>query len=98
MPSEDNVHFVSKDDYTQSIGFNCTYYRYDGYEKQLKEFGSDNLYQSLLDDNVFFIDNNNDTNVKYMEKYLMKYYSNHKIEGVKVKDCDNFSVYKFLEK
>lgn len=84
----------------KSLKFFITYYKSTIYYKLTSEFGTDNMYRSLLEDNVCFVDkNDSDTQVDYMLNYLNKYYSKSKSVRYKLlKDCGNYSVYKFFEK
>lgn len=94
-----NVYFVSKSDYSQNWqSFNCTYYRHPDYTKSVVAFGTDNMYSNLLQDSVYFVDNDKTPVIDNMRSYLEKYYSNgNKVTYSLVSTISGYSIYKFQD-
>ncbi len=79
--------------YKNSHIFNGTYYRLPYYDKFNKDvFGTDNMYENLLKDNVYFIDHNNAFS-KALEKYLEKYYADgNNVDMTLIDEFDNYQI------
>ena len=60
------------------LKFNNTYYKYTNIMRHMEEFGTDNLYSNLLNENIYFVCNTTDDESEMMQKYLSKYYSGRK--------------------
>ena len=92
-----NVYSVKQTDLLDRyIGFNCTYYRSMQFQKSMEKFGTENMYRSLLDDNIYFIDETNGPQKDIMKKYLQKYYSEGKTVVYKIIDTvDDNEIVKF---
>ena len=85
-----DIYHVARSKNGNSIGFSCTYYRLPFNNIQMEQFGTENLYSNLLNDNVVFITCNTDT-INCFEKYLEKYYSKGKDVSYRiVKKIDSF--------
>ena len=57
--------------YKNTITFDGTYYRDISSNKAIKDFGTNNLYRNLINnDNVYFVDSKQSTDMKYFEIYL----------------------------
>lgn len=96
--AENNVFYIpertSIDE--QSFSFINTYYRYENYTNHMKEFGTDNMYSNLLNDDVYFVCSVNNDHVQMMNDYLNKYYSNdNSIKYSAVDKVGNYMIYKF---
>lgn len=76
--------------------FNCTYYNYPNYKQEVRNFGTDNMYRNLLKNNVYFIDNENNSHCDMMKNYLQKYYSDNQVVYFEIVDnIDNYQIVKF---
>ena len=93
---DDNVHYIVKKDPDNTVTFTATYYRYDWYEDKLEKFGCRNLYEGLLEKDVYWIDGDASTVTESMKEYLQKHYSDSKqIVVNKIDSYSGQSVYKF---
>lgn len=54
--------------------FNNTYYKYTNTMRHMKEFGTNNMYMNLLNENVYFICDAEYDDSEMMRRYLTKYY------------------------
>ena len=74
-----SIFYILKDTETekQIYSFNNTYYRYKNYERHMSEFGTNNMYENLLNDNVYFVCTPENDHSRIMKDYLTKYYNNH---------------------
>lgn len=82
--------------YKNSHIFNGTYYRLPYYDKFNEDvFGTDNLFENLLNEHVYYIDYGN-TYGDALEEYLEKYYSGGKnVEATLVDEIGNYKVISF---
>lgn len=62
----------------QMLTFNNTYYKYTNIMRHMEEFGTDNMYSNLLNENIYFVCNTTNDESEMMLKYLSKYYSGRK--------------------
>lgn len=98
--TNNNVLYITETVYkdNQSYFFNNTYYRYENYERHMREFGTDNMYSNLLNDNVYFVCNTENDHSKIMNTYLNKYYGNSdNISYTAVDSFKNYVIYKFAK-
>lgn len=98
MPNTvEDVYHTKRTDYSVNYKtVNCTYYLSPFYNYQLEQFGTDNFYENLLNDNVCFVTSNSTEHHLMMENYLEKYYGNGKeVEMELVKELENYSVYNY---
>lgn len=95
--TEDNVHYIVKNKYTDKIaGFDGTYYRYEAYEDAKKEFGYTNLYKALFEDEVYFVDSGDGKDIDRFQLYLQKYYSEGKtVTHKQIDKIDGMIICKF---
>ena len=96
---EDNVHYIVQPPFKNTIYFTATYYRYDGYEAEVKQFGYQNLYKSLFEKDVYWIDSDSTPDVEKMLLYLQKHYGeNKRVSFRKIQSFGGQSVYQFNRK
>lgn len=94
---DNSVFFVTKRDKDCNfISFDCTYYRHPNYTKKVDAFGTDNLYSNLLNNNVYFVDNNKNSHKTIMWEYIEKYYSDeNEVECSAVDTVGDNTIYEF---
>ena len=77
----------------------CVYYLSPFYNKTLRDFGTDNVYKNLFNENVYavFLNEEDVYNCRnYLCKYLQKYYSNGKtVEMQLIRTVGDYSIYKY---
>ncbi|MCD8025728.1 MAG: hypothetical protein LUF33_02025 [Clostridiales bacterium] len=95
--SDDSVYSVEdKDIYGICETFSCTYYGHPNYKEEMKNFGTDNMYANLLNDGVYFVDDNDNSQVDMMRKYLQKYYSEGEtVECLEYQSVSHYCIYSF---
>lgn len=93
----DNVYHTKKSDFSVNYKtVNCTYYRSPYYNYQLEQFGTDNFYENLLNDNVYFVTSSDNPHNDMMKKYLEKYYNDgREINMELVDEVDNYYIYNY---
>ena len=81
--------------YKNTITFDGTYYRDISSNKAIKDFGTNNLYRNLINnDNVYFVDSKQSTDMKYFEIYLNEHYSkDNTIKMIPVKTIGSYTFY-----
>ena len=95
-----DVYHIAKVDRSSNL-FNqpSTYYLTPLYCTLLENFGTDNAYRNLLNENVYAVFKNTEDRKDIescMQQYLQKYYAEGKtVTMKKVKTYDAFSVYKY---
>lgn len=96
-----SIYFIEKTDKNKNyMWYNATYYKIP-YNIKLTEsiLGTDNMYDILLNDNVYFVENAVEPHDEMIKKYLQKYYSNGKSVKYKIVDAvDNYKICKFFLK
>jgi hypothetical protein len=95
-----DIYYVSESDKNINYqSFNCTYGELPYIKEQVKNFGTDNMYSFLLEDNVYLVDNNDCSQLNMFVNYLQKYYSNGKtVDSKLVYTVDNNNIYKIFVK
>lgn len=91
-----NPWLISVPEYLENtISFDGTYYREPYSNKKTKEFGTDNLFKYVIDnDNVYFVDNASVDYIRIFTKYLDEHYSKDStIEYNLVKSIGDFNIY-----
>lgn len=80
--------------YKNTITFGGTYYRDISSNKAIKDFGANNLYRNLINNNVYFVDLKQSSDMKYFEIYLNEYYSkDNTIKMIPVKTIGSYTFY-----
>lgn len=97
IKSKNNILFLDDILNNNYLIFNCTYYRSKYYDKQMSEFGTDNMYSNLLNENVYIIDSKDNGHIHMLQMYLNKYYvsQDQTIQMKKVCTIDDVNLYKF---
>lgn len=92
----DNIYTVNKTPTDKNyLRYPCTYYGYPAIKEESRNFGTDNMYSNLLNDNVYFVDDSKKSQVDMMEEYLNKYYADGKVKKEIVDSVDKHIIYKF---
>lgn len=81
--------------YKNTITFDGTYYRDISSNKAIKDFGANNLYRNLINNNnVYFVDLKQSSDMKYFEIYLNEHYSkDNTIKMIPVKTIGSYTFY-----
>lgn len=80
--------------YKNTITFGGTYYRDISSNKAIKDFGANNLYRNLINNNVYFVNLKQSSDMKYFEIYLNEYYSkDNTIKMIPVKTIGSYTFY-----
>lgn len=92
-----NVFYAEKSSYDNNyLVTSGVYYGSPMYTKCLEGFGTDNVYEELLKDNVYFVSNNEDSIDETMRCYLEEHYANGKTVAIsKVDEVGNYSIYDY---
>ncbi|MBQ7715296.1 MAG: hypothetical protein IJT70_05440 [Clostridia bacterium] len=77
-PNSDIYHVTRRDPYQNFLFMKGTYYKSPYFIEVYKDFGTDNYYSNLLNDNVYSVNSHDKSGAEIMRKYLQKYYSNGK--------------------
>lgn len=96
-----NPLLISVPEYLENtISFDGTYYRTPYSNQKVKEFGTDNLYSYIIDnENVFFIDSADVNYYKCFETYLNEHYSKGKqIEMELENTIGDYNIYSVVSK
>ena len=81
--------------YKNTITFDGTYYRDISSNKAIKDFCANNLYRNLINNNnVYFVDLKQSSDMKYFEIYLNEHYSrDNTIKMIPVKTIGSYTFY-----
>lgn len=93
-----SVFYAERSDYNKNyIVTSGVYYASPMYEKYLEGFGTKNVYEELLKENVYFISNKKDNINEIMRVYLQEHYSDgEKVIMKKIDDLGNYVVYDYV--
>ena len=96
-PNNDIYHVTKRDPDQNFLFIKGTYYKAPYFKEVYKDFGTDNYYSNLLNENVYSVNSvNNEEEIEMMRKYLQKYYSNGKTVAVeKVDTVGDFLILKY---
>ena len=76
----------------QVFSFSNTYYKYTNIMRHMAEFGTDNMYSNLLNENVYFVCDAKNDDSEMLRKYLSKYYGQGKtIQCQKIVTLDGYT-------
>ena len=76
----------------QVFDFSNTYYKYPNIMRHMAEFGTDNMYSNLLNENVYFVCDARDDDSEMLRQYLTKYYGQgYKVQCSKVIELDGYT-------
>lgn len=93
---EDIFHVVKSSPDKNYQNYVCTYYALPHYKDSVKNFGTDNMYSYLLEDDVYFVVNLDNSHAEIMQKYLQKYYSNGNVIVTDLVDTvGTYGIYKY---
>ncbi len=83
---------------TNTITFAGTYYRHPYCNQELKDFGTDNLFSYLINnESAYFVDSKSVNYAKYFETYLNEHYSNGKTIELKIANkVGNYNIYSVI--
>lgn len=93
----DSIWFTQKTDKDKNYNqFAGTYYRLPQKDYEAEQFGTDNMFKNLYNDDIYFIVDSEDSHADMMKAYLQKYYSNGKTVGYKIVDTvDKYQICKY---